>query len=70
MTKSNLCTTLTTFCVIEKKGNISQEQYTTAALQANLFLIGVYRLLVTERGRPALPSATNCQVQRQSPDSL
>jgi len=48
---------------------ISQAQNTTA-FQPNGFLTGIHWLLVTSKGRSALPSAKHCQGQRQNPQSV
>jgi len=44
---------------------VTQAQNTTA-LQPNLFLTGIHRLLVTNRWRPYFPSPNNCQGHLQT----
>ena len=42
----------------------------TTALQPNVFLIGIHRILVTNNGRSAFLSATHCQGQLHTPQSV
>ena len=67
--KSNLCAALTTQNTTESNCIISHAQNTTA-LQLNIFLSGIYRLLIRSKGPSAFPSANNCQGQPQTPESL
>ena len=49
--------------------SISHAQNTTVFLQ-NVFLTGIYRLLVSNKGRPPLPCTNNSQGRLQTPQSL
>jgi hypothetical protein len=42
----------------------------TTALQLDVFVTGIHRLLVTSKGRSAFPSTKNCQGQLQTLQSL
>jgi len=63
---SNLCTSVTTRNTTERKCIIRQTNKTTA-LQPDVFFT---RLLVTNKGGSALPSAHTFQGQLQTPQSL
>lgn len=54
--KPRLRTALTTQNTIENNCTVSQVQNTTA-LQPNIFLTGIHRLLVTDNRRPTFPTA-------------
>jgi hypothetical protein len=65
----HLYTALTTQTATEHNCIVSHAQNTTA-LQSSVFLTGIYRLLGTNKGRSAFPSADNYQGQLQSPQSV
>jgi hypothetical protein len=48
---------------------ISHAQNTTA-LQPNVFLTGIHRLLVTKKGQSSLPGANHCSGQLQTAQSM
>jgi hypothetical protein len=64
--KSNLCTALTTQKTAENICITSHAQNTTALL-LNVFLTGIHRLLVTNKGGLAFHSENRFQGQMQSP---
>jgi hypothetical protein len=66
---SNLCTSLTTQNTTENNCIISHAQNTTA-LQSNLFLTGIHRLLVRNKGWSGFLIENNCQGQLQTPQSV
>jgi hypothetical protein len=59
--KSNLCIVLTTQNTTENNCIISHAQNTTA-LQPNVFLSRIHRLLCTSKGRSRFPSQTTAKV--------
>jgi hypothetical protein len=67
--KSNICTAVTIQNTTEKKRIISHAQYTTA-LQPNVLLTGIHRILPTNKRRSAFQSAIHCQGQLHTPQSL
>jgi hypothetical protein len=64
--KTSLCTALTIQNATENRCIISHEQNPTA-FQAKLFLIGILRLLVTSKRRPAFSSAKHYQGRLKAP---
>ena len=66
--KSNLCPALTTEN-INKIAGLSHA-HNTIALQINVILTRIHRLLVTNKGELAFPSADNCHGQRRTPQSV
>jgi hypothetical protein len=64
--KSNLCTALST----HNTNRIISHAQNTTARQLNVFLAGMHRLLVTNKGGSAFPSTNNCQGQLQTPQSV
>jgi hypothetical protein len=67
--KSKLRTALSTQNTTEKNCIMSHAQNTTA-VQVNILLTGVHRLLVTNKGLSALPSSNHCQGRLQTPQQL
>jgi hypothetical protein len=63
MHSSNHTNTTAHSCIISHAQN-------TTAIQPNVFLTGIHRLLVTRKGRSSFPSANNCQGQMQTPQSV
>jgi hypothetical protein len=67
--KSHFCTAVPTQNATENSCNISYAQNTTAP-QPYVFLTGIRRLLLTNKGRSAVPSVKNFQGQLRSLQSV
>jgi hypothetical protein len=67
--KSNLCTVLATQNTTGCISIISHPQNTTEH-QPSIFLNGIHRQLVTNKGRSAFPRANTCQGQFKTPQSV
>jgi len=69
--KENLCTALK-HSTLQKKNYIISHAQNTTALHPNMVLTEVHvrRLLVTNKGASAFPSANDCQGQLQTPQSV
>ena len=67
--KSNLYAALTTQNTTGHDCTTTHAKNTTT-LRPNVFLTEIHRLLVTNKGRSAFPSANHCQGQLQPPQSV
>ena len=66
---SELCTAISTKNTTDNECFNSHAQNTTA-LQDNVPLTGIHRLLIRNKGRWDFPSAKDCQAQLQTPQSV
>jgi len=69
-TKSNLRAGLTTENTAQKEYVLSLTQNIMTALQFDVFLIGIRRVLLKDKGRSAFASANNCQGKLKTPQSV